>query len=313
MPLSKLVRPLAVVPAAMALLPALAFAQRVKPAALSRVPSSAHSLEMHVTRDTRGVERASLADGRGSPDGVQIVTGWLGSVAIGFLAWRTFDEPAGKHSAVKDDWGYTPRAHTALIVGSFVGATLGVGLKGHQGGAGGNLLATAGGVALPTLPLFAKRDDPLLPFMLAIAFAPVQSFIGYELYKVSAPLRDSSPGAPAVAAAPARKSQSRPNLIVMEEFQRTSATNVYDAIQQLRPQWLAGVRLRSPAELEQLGVRGTIVVYLGGVRYGSLESLRELSLLTVTEIRFLDAREATSRYGTGHTAGAIDVIIGRTQ
>ena len=250
----------------------------------------------------------------GAPNGAQIVTGWLGSVAVGFLAWRAFDEPAGQHSRVKDDWGYTPRAHTALIVGSYVGATLGVWLMGRHSHAGGNLFATAAGVALPTLPLFAKRDDPLLPFMLAIAFAPVQSFVGYELYKVSAPQPPASGVMdPVVAVRAPRQLPSRPNVIVAEELKRTSATNVYDAVVQLRPQWAATVRKRSFAEQERVGDRGTVIAYVDGVRYGEVDALREVPLLTVQEIRFYDATEATSRFGTGHPAGAIEVSLGRTQ
>jgi hypothetical protein len=48
-----------------------------------------------------------------------------------------------------------------------------------------------------------------------------------------------------------------------------------------------------------------IQVYLGGAKIGTLDALRDISVSTVREIRYLDAAEATQRYGTGNSGGAI--------
>ena len=120
------------------------------------------------------------------PSGKQIVVGYMGAVLIGFLAWRAFDEPAGQHVKVKDDWGYTPDANTALGIGSYVGATLAVWGSGHASGAKGTLLGTAIGAAVPTIPILMRRDDPLLPFVAAIFGAPMQGIFGYIGYKATA-------------------------------------------------------------------------------------------------------------------------------
>lgn len=47
------------------------------------------------------------------------------------------------------------------------------------------------------------------------------------------------------------------------------------------------------------------VVYLDGVRYGRVESLRNLNLEEIREIEFIDAGDATTRFGTDHLGGAI--------
>lgn len=85
----------------------------------------------------------------------------------------------------------------------------------------------------------------------------------------------------------------------------TGATNVYDAIQRLRPQWLTSARIRRGGSGDDL------VVYLDSNRYGSTNSLRQISLGGVQEVRYFGATEATNRYGTGHTGGAILVLMSK--
>ena len=50
-----------------------------------------------------------------------------------------------------------------------------------------------------------------------------------------------------------------------------------------------------------------------GMRLGGLDALHELPSASVRKIRTLDARDATTRFGTGHSAGAIIVLtrVGR--
>jgi hypothetical protein len=95
------------------------------------------------------------------------------------------------------------------------------------------------------------------------------------------------------------------NSITAEEIAGTGAVNVYDAIQRLRPQWLTSSRVRRGGSGDDL------VVYLDSNRYGSMGSLRSLSIGGVQEVRFYGASEATNRYGTGHTGGAILVMMSK--
>lgn len=95
------------------------------------------------------------------------------------------------------------------------------------------------------------------------------------------------------------------NSVTAEEIAGTGATNIYDAIQRLRPQWLTSTRVRRGGSGDDL------VVYLDSNRYGSMNSLRQLSIGGIVEVRYFGASEATNRYGTGHTGGAILVMMSK--
>lgn len=234
------------------------------------------------------------------------MVGWMASVAVGFLAWRALDSPAGQHPKVRDGWGYTPAALTAMGIGSYVGATTGIWLSGRRRGAGGTLLATAMGVALPTVPIFLTRDDPLLPLMIVVAWAPLQGTVGYMAYRHSAKHALMAEGDTAVQRQIIPKRSA--NVILADDIAKTSATNVYDAIARLRPEWLAR-ETRSLTTREQGGQPAQLIAYFENARYGTVDALRTLSVAGVQEIRYYDPAAATARYGTGHSAGVIAVSV----
>ena len=111
----------------------------------------------------------------------------------------------------------------------------------------------------------------------------------------------SSTGAGSSADARPAPSQDR-NLLTQDDLQRTSASNLFDAIRILRPQWLR----QSPTIIRQ-GGEGSLLVYLDGVQFGDPSSLRQISLLVVQEARYLSASEAQARYGTQDLHGVIAV------
>jgi hypothetical protein len=84
----------------------------------------------------------------------------------------------------------------------------------------------------------------------------------------------------------------------LESFERL---NTLQLVQRLRPYWL---RARGQASDD---TRHGVRVYLDGIDDGGVGNLRRVPVAMVGEIRFLDAREATLRYGTGHPGGAIVV------
>jgi hypothetical protein len=77
--------------------------------------------------------------------------------------------------------------------------------------------------------------------------------------------------------------------------------SVFEAIRRLRPTWLRYRGQSVVTSPEREGLR----VYLDGSFYGNADAVGQLRVSDVEEIRFLDAREATLRFGTGHTVGAI--------
>lgn len=110
-------------------------------------------------------------------------------------------------------------------------------------------------------------------------------------------------GSPSTTQAGSAARRESSTMVTQEELVATRTMNVYDAIQRLRPQWLTSSRVRRG------GSGDPLQVYLDNNRYGTLESLRSLSIGGVQEVRFLSASEATNRYGTGHTGGAILVLM----
>lgn len=54
-----------------------------------------------------------------------------------------------------------------------------------------------------------------------------------------------------------------------------------------------------------------IVVYQDGVRSGGSNTLESMPTIAVREIRFINAADATTRFGTGHPMGAILVTTKR--
>ena len=96
------------------------------------------------------------------------------------------------------------------------------------------------------------------------------------------------------------------NRITAEQLTRITANNVYEAVQQLQPQWLAD---RGTNTIN--GPKETAVVYIDGARFGDLENLRGMQLNNVAEIRYLTSAEASNRYGMGLPRGVIEVTTKR--
>jgi hypothetical protein len=44
------------------------------------------------------------------------------------------------------------------------------------------------------------------------------------------------------------------------------------------------------------------------VRHGDIQSLRSILIEEIAEVRFISASDATTRWGTGHAGGVIQVL-----
>lgn len=99
--------------------------------------------------------------------------------------------------------------------------------------------------------------------------------------------------------------QRRDAFVISEQELGTStARNALEAVQKLRPQWLRG---RGAAAFGR--APDVVMIYLNDVRLGGPTALAQLMTDGVKEIRFYNAADATSRWGTDHTAGAIVVTM----
>lgn len=95
-----------------------------------------------------------------------------------------------------------------------------------------------------------------------------------------------------------------PDLLTAAQLEAFQHLNAFDAIRQTRPQWLRSSRGRSSfrdANESQRGLR----VYVDGVLFGGASDLERIEVRAIHDVRFLDAREATLRYGTNHAEGAL--------
>jgi hypothetical protein len=90
---------------------------------------------------------------------------------------------------------------------------------------------------------------------------------------------------------------------------------VFQVLQQLRPHFLSGTNAAtgalggtggSGAVAGDMGTAG-VVVYQDGVRLGGISTLEDIRMREVVEIRYLNASEASGRFGLGHQAGAIAI------
>lgn len=90
-------------------------------------------------------------------------------------------------------------------------------------------------------------------------------------------------------------------VITETEIQESSAPNLLELVQQLRPSW---VQQRAVAS-----GRGYPTVFQGSQALGSIDRLREIGTTNVREVRYLTGPEASSRFGAGVPYGVIQVIL----
>lgn len=97
------------------------------------------------------------------------------------------------------------------------------------------------------------------------------------------------------------------NVISRAELDRIVASTAFEAIEQLRPQWL---QPRGPTSV--LEPQGTLpTVYVDGRPAGDLAALSAIPTEEITELHYVSPTEATTRWGTGVSGGAIEVVTQR--
>jgi len=94
------------------------------------------------------------------------------------------------------------------------------------------------------------------------------------------------------------------NLITADEIVKSNATNAFEAVERLRPAFL---RTRGSQSLQNQEPP-TPMVYLDGMRYGTLQTLASVPTIGIVSIQYLNAIEATQRYGFGNEGGAIMIV-----
>lgn len=85
----------------------------------------------------------------------------------------------------------------------------------------------------------------------------------------------------------------------------TGHTDLYTAVQVLRPQWL---RARGLTSVSQPSV---VLVFVNDAPFGTVDGLGQIPIDSVVDVRFLSASEAANRFGT--TAGSSGAIAVSTR
>jgi len=118
--------------------------------------------------------------------------------------------------------------------------------------------------------------------------------------------------ATATAAAPSpRVPRGSSNLITSAEIEAAAQDiqNAYELVERLRPMMMRPRNLSAGAV--GAGTTFGVVAYVEEVRLGDLEALATVMRATVREIRYIGATDATTRWGTGHSNGVIQVVLKR--
>ena len=107
------------------------------------------------------------------------------------------------------------------------------------------------------------------------------------------------------AAKTAAKLRRDPDLISQLEIAAAGdAQTAFEIVKRLRPNWL---NVRGPSSINL--PTPDVVIYVNGVRRGGPDTLKDLPITGLNEIRHLRGTEATQRFGLGHENGAILVTI----
>lgn len=107
----------------------------------------------------------------------------------------------------------------------------------------------------------------------------------------------------------AAKEEPSPDKIVRSEILERGATDhtAMKLIRRLRPSWL---RSRGQKSFSDEG--GTYpVVYIDNIRHGTLSTLHTIPTSEILRILFISTADATTRWGTGHPSGVINIVTGR--
>lgn len=94
------------------------------------------------------------------------------------------------------------------------------------------------------------------------------------------------------------------DVITRSQLEGLDHLSAYEAVRRLRPVWLRTGRGADSFDAGIQGRRG-VRVYRDGAYVGLVDELRQIPVREIQEIRYLDPRQATMRFGTDHTDGAL--------
>jgi hypothetical protein len=121
---------------------------------------------------------------------------------------------------------------------------------------------------------------------------------------------ETSPGpapvtAPADSSSPAGRPRFSRDVLTEEEIRQANiVSNAYEVVTRLRPQWL---RMRGTTAVPEDDGTREIQVWNNGRKIGNPETLRDITVTQIVEMRWVDPIQARQRYGPGNARGVIAV------
>jgi hypothetical protein len=122
---------------------------------------------------------------------------------------------------------------------------------------------------------------------------------GGLLLGVSIPIRWDNPMGGSVA-----RAREERFVISGDAVREALLTNALEAVRHFHPEWLVIRGQQTSAD----PVIDYIRAYMDNVPIGRVDALLGVEVPLIQEIRFLDSRRATQRWGMGHPYGAIQVV-----
>jgi hypothetical protein len=118
----------------------------------------------------------------------------------------------------------------------------------------------------------------------------------------------STGGATSGTSASAPRASRQQDVITESEIvaRASEASNALQIVQKLRPQMLRSRGRVSPNDTS--GEASLPKVIVDDVAYGTIESLANLNASQVREIKYMNAADATTKWGTGYMGGVIIVV-----
>ena len=112
-------------------------------------------------------------------------------------------------------------------------------------------------------------------------------------------------GAIGCASAGTNSPRNNQNVITQQELAAAGSGNAYDVIRRLRPNFFAS---RGEITLGNAQTTSTLPnVYVDGLSYGDINSLKNIDSQQMAEVRMYAAWEAQTKFGLGNNAGVIAI------
>ena len=105
----------------------------------------------------------------------------------------------------------------------------------------------------------------------------------------------------------ARPRSRSANVLIEEQILRATASDAYEVVRHLRPNWL---RRRGPTTLRRSG-SGEVTVYVDGIQFGDTDALRGIQAGDVVGMAYFSAADATMRFGPRQGGAVIEVYTRR--